>query len=147
MRMRRMLAFLLMLAMLMGNVTPAFAAENVTSNTVSGNVQITTDENGNTVVTPISDETKEPEEGEEGTVSGNVGQEPVIEIEPETEIGEEDSVSENEVIVPEDEVIVLEGEVTVSENALTVSENSVAMVNGEDAIVVRCEGEEEEKNS
>ncbi len=68
MGLRRMLAFVLTVSMLMGNVTPAFAAESSVANSITGNVQITTDENGNTVITGISDETSDAEtvDDEEG---------------------------------------------------------------------------------
>ena len=59
MRLRRMLAFVLTLAMLMGNVTPAYAANTSVANTITGDVIVTTDENGNTIITSNPEQTPE----------------------------------------------------------------------------------------
>ena len=59
MRLRRMLAFVLSLAMILGNVTPAYAADSSGVPNISGNVQITQDEDGNIVLTGNTDETPE----------------------------------------------------------------------------------------
>ena len=59
MRLRRMLAFVLTLALLLGNVTPAYAADTSVVNSISGDVTVTSDENGNLVLTNNSDGTSE----------------------------------------------------------------------------------------
>ena len=77
MRMRRILAFVLAVVMLMGNTVTA-SATSASSTPISGNYNITTGENGETIISPIDveDEDEISEEGQEVTPPADNGGEP-----------------------------------------------------------------------
>lgn len=163
MRLRRMLAFVLALAMVLGNVMPAYANENSGIETLSGDVTITTDENGNTVITPNSQQISEDggeleDEGEEENQNGDESAtDSTIEGESGNPLdgdntdlpseddktdsgttlpeGEDDEVGESEEgVLPEEEVL---PEESVSENNMIIEQSEITV--GEDATVTLVE--------
>ena len=77
MRMRRILAFVLAVVMLMGNTVTA-SATSASSTPISGNYNITTGENGETIISPIDVEEEEElsDEGQEVTPPADNVEEP-----------------------------------------------------------------------
>lgn len=73
MRLKRRLAFVLALSLLLGNVTPAFAQEATGGTSISGDVTITSDGNGNPVIINNSDviENEDPEIDDETDLEGD----------------------------------------------------------------------------
>lgn len=122
MRLKRILAFVLTLAMLTGSVTPVYAADTQIANTISGDVTLTTDENGNIVVTNNSDETSEvlnlegeetqtPDMGEEVQTPDAGDETQTSDVEAEVQIPD----TEEEILSPDAEDVTLEREMEASE--------------------------------